>query len=145
MFITKVIKNEVKDRVSVISLCVSVIAFLVIILTLSGTTLPVLSDPGSAFLLLWVLGFSMSILSGARDNPGGEFTLPKQVLIPLSIFGALSFILLAMAIFNIPFLMIDDHSDRFLVLSLVIVSKWIYMHSYNIYKLYNSEEGATSL
>jgi len=137
-FINKVIRNEFKDRVSIISLCVSVVAFLVIISKLSGTTLPILSDPGSAFLVLWVLGFSMSVLSGARDNPGGEFTLPKQVLIPLSIFGALSFILLAMAIFNIPFLMIDDHSDRFLILSLIIVSKWVYMHLYNTYKLYNA-------
>ena len=76
MFITKVIRNEFKDRVSIISICVSVIAFLVMILTLSGTTLPILSDSGSAFLVLWVLGFSMSVLSGARDNPGGEFTLP---------------------------------------------------------------------
>ena len=118
MFITKVIKNEFKDRVSIISLCVSVVAFLVIIFTLSGTTLPILSDSGSAFLVLWILGFSMSALSGARDNSGGEFTLPKQVWLPLSILGAMSFILLVMAIFNIPFLMMDDHADRFLNYSL---------------------------
>ena len=143
MFVTKIVRNEFKNRVSIISLCVSVIAFLVMILTLSGTTLPILSDSGSAFLVLWILGFSMSALSGARDNSGGEFTLPKQVWLPLSILGALSFILLVMAIFNIPFLMMDDHADRFLILSLIIVSKWVYMHLYNIYKQFKSEEGVT--
>ncbi|MHA1945235.1 MAG: hypothetical protein ACXAC6_02740 [Candidatus Hodarchaeales archaeon] len=144
MFVTKIIRNEFKDRVSIISLCVSVVAFLVIILTLSGTTLPILSDSGSAFLVLWVLGFSMSALSGARDNSGGEFTLPKQVWLPLSILGALSFVLLAMVIFNISFLMMDDNTDRFLLLSLIIISKWLYMHLYNTYKLYKSEEEVTS-
>ena len=144
MFVTKIVRNEFKNRVSIISLCVSVIAFLVMILTLSGTTLPILSDSGSAFLVLWILGFSMSALSGARDNSGGEFTLPKQVWLPLSILGAVSFILLVMAIFNIPFLMIDDHADRFLILSLIIISKWIYMHLYNTYKLYKSEEEVPS-
>lgn len=144
MFVTKIIKNEFKDQISIISFCVSVIAFLVMIITLSGTTLPILSDSGSAFLILWILGFSMSALSGARDNSGGEFTLPKQVWLPLSILGALSFILLVMAIFNMPFMMIDDHTDRFIILSLIIISKWVYMHFYNISKLNKSEEQVTN-
>jgi hypothetical protein len=139
MILTEIIKNEFKDRISIISFTVSMIALLVMIITLSETNLPLLSDFGSAFLILFIIGFVMSALSGARDNSEGEFTMPKTMWLPLAILGALSFLLLIMGIFNIQFLIINTHADRFVVLSLMIIAKWVYVHSYNVSLLLKAE------
>lgn len=140
MLFTEIIKNEFRSRVSTISLLVSVLALAVMILTLNETNLPLLSDFGSAFLVLWIIGFSMSAFAGARDNTDGEFTLPKQIWVPLSILGVLSGVLLIMAIFDISFLIISTQADRFVLLSIFIILKWLLVHIYNITLLYKAEE-----
>ena len=140
MLFTEIIKNEFRSRVSTISLLVSVLALAVMILTLNETNLPLLSDFGSAFLVLWIIGFSMSVFAGARDNTDGEFTLPKQIWVPLSILGVLSGVLLIMAILDVGFLIIDTQADRFVLLSVFIILKWLLVHIYNITLVYKTEE-----
>jgi hypothetical protein len=132
MFIPKIIQNEFRSRMSIISLVVSGFALVMMVLALNESTLPLLTNFGNAFLVLWILGFSLSILAGLCDNPEGEFTIPKPVMLPLMMFGVLVFLLLVLVFFPVLFLIINSPSDIFLLLLLLVVSKWILAHLYTI-------------
>jgi hypothetical protein len=126
--------------VSIISNIVSVVALLVIFLTLSEGNFPLVSSYNSAFFVLFVIGFSMSVLAGIRDNPDGEFTIPKPFMIPVMIFGFLTVPLLILEIFNISLPILVNSKERFIALSLIIIVKWILIRSYNFSQWFQSRD-----
>ncbi len=132
MIITKIIQDEFRNRISIISLVVSGFALVMMVLTLNESTLPSLTNFGNAFLVLWIFGFSLSILAGLCANPEGECTSPKPTMLPLIMCGVLVFLLLVLVFFPVPFLIINSPSDILLLLLLLVVSKWVLAHLYTI-------------
>ena len=118
-------------KISIVSFLVSALALLIMILTLNEIGLPLLSDYKSAFIVLWIIGFSMSVLAGIRDNPDGEFTISRPVMIPLMILGFLTVPLLILVLFDVPFPFLTLKRERFIALSLIIIAKWILVHVHN--------------
>ena len=121
-------------RVSIISYIVSAIAILVMVLTLGEGNLPILGDYKSAFFVLWIIGLSMSVIAGTRDNPDGEFTIPKPVMYPLMVLGSITVPLLILELLNISLPLLSQSKERFIALSLLIIIKWVLVHGYNIKK-----------
>ena len=118
-------------KISIISYIVSALALSVIILTLYNMGFPFLSDYKSAFIVLWVIGLFLSILAGARDNPEGKFTLNRYVMISLMILGILTLPLLIIVVLDISFATVRD---LFIVLSAIIILKWVITHLHNLTK-----------
>jgi hypothetical protein len=118
-------------KISIISYFVSALALAIIVLTLYNLTFPFLTDYKIAFIVLWIIGLIMSILAGTRDTPGGKSTLNKNVMIILAIFGVATIPLLAVVVLDISFLTLRD---LFIALSVIIISKWLITHLYNLTK-----------
>lgn len=127
--------NKKDNKIGLLSYIVSALAVIVILLTLTEIGFPLLSDYTSAFYILWIIGFAMSVLAGIRDNPDGNFTMAKPVMIALMILGALNLPLLFIVFFKIPSAQVKD---LFVVLSGIIVLKWVIVHSYNITEKYKA-------
>ncbi|MBT8172065.1 hypothetical protein KJN74_04260 [Candidatus Bathyarchaeota archaeon] len=73
----------------------------------------------------------MSILAGTRDNPEGKMTLNKYVMGSLMILGLLTLPFLIIVVLDITFLTLKD---LFIILSAIIIIKWLMTHIYNFTK-----------
>ncbi|MHA2105901.1 MAG: hypothetical protein ACW981_20945 [Candidatus Hodarchaeales archaeon] len=126
-------------NIKIISYIVSIIALVVIFLTLAETNFLVFSDYKASFIVLWIIGLSMSVLAGIRDNPDGEFTMQKFVMIPLMTLGFITLPLLIVVFFeiSIPFL---QAKELFIGLATIIILKWVMVHTYNFMKHDQSEK-----
>jgi hypothetical protein len=82
------------------------------------------------FFVLWFLGIAMSALSALRDHPSGppDEWLPIPVYWPLSILGALAFILLFVML--IP--RFTNYKKAFILLTIIIASKWAIVHLFKL-------------
>jgi hypothetical protein len=110
----------------ILSYSVGAIALTLIILAVKGY----FEDFKRPFFVLWFLGISMSVLSALRDHPSGppDEWLPIPVYLPLSLLGALSFILL--------FVMLTprytNYRKAFFLLTVIIASKWVIVHLFKL-------------
>ena len=110
----------------ILSYTVGAIALTLVILTFKGH----FEDYKRPFYVLWFLGIAMSALSALRDYPSGtpDEWLPIPVYWPLSILGALAFILL--------FVMLmprnTNYKKAFMTLTVIIASKWVIVHLFKL-------------
>jgi heme O synthase-like polyprenyltransferase len=128
--------HKSNKKIEIVSYLISALALVVIILTLTEIGFPLLSEYTSAFYILWIIGFAMSALAGIRDNPDGNFTMTKTVMIALMILGFLTLPLLIVVFFKIP---LGQVKDLFIVLSAIIILKWVIVHLYNFTEKYRAE------
>jgi hypothetical protein len=110
----------------ILSYTVGAIALTLAILTLKGQ----FEEYKRPFFVLWFLGITMSVLSALRDYPEGtpDQWLPIPVYWPLTILGALSFILLFVML--IP--RFTNYKKAFILLTFIIASKWTIVHLFKL-------------
>jgi hypothetical protein len=124
----------------IISNIVSAITFIIILLGFRGKQLPIYNEK-LYFYMLFVLGFAMSILAGFRDFPDGHFKLPQIMLWVLMLLGFLAFALVVGVLFKIKSPISLNYNTAFIVLSIIVVSKWILTRSYLLIKLFTNTIG----
>ncbi|MFW9956395.1 MAG: hypothetical protein ACFFD3_17765 [Candidatus Thorarchaeota archaeon] len=110
----------------ILSYSVGAIALTLVILAAKGY----FEDFKRPFFMLWFLGIAMSALSALRDYPSGtpDEWLPIPVYWPLSILGALAFILLFVML--IP--KYTNYRKAFILLTIIIASKWAIVHLFKL-------------
>ena len=110
----------------ILSYGVGAIALTLVILAAKGY----FEDFKRPFFMLWFLGIAMSALSALRDYPSGtpDEWLPIPVYWPLSILGALAFILLFVML--IP--KYTNYRKAFILLTIIIASKWAIVHLFKL-------------
>jgi hypothetical protein len=119
------------------SLGAAVVAAGIVYAYLSGYQLPLVRGERSAFLLLWVVGLTMSILAGMRDAPntGGQpdASVLGWTLNPLVTLGILSFAMLPVAMVGVRLPTLGGHPGFFVVLAAIIGIKWILAHLHFVF------------
>ena len=124
----------------IISNVVSAIAFAIILLGFKGKQLPIYNEK-LYFYILFILGFAMSTLAGFRDFPDGHFKLPRIMLWVLMLLGFLAFLLVVGVLFKLKLPISLNYNTAFIILSIIIVSKWIITRSYLLFKLFTNTMG----
>ena len=119
--------------ISIISGAVSILVALFIFAFLTGKKVPLISGDKAAFIILFILGFSMSVLAGIRD--GGNFQqMPTSILIPLMVLGALAVLLFIVTLIGIKVPLISGYRRAFVVMATIIASKWVIVHLFNLFR-----------
>ena len=119
--------------ISIISGAVSILVALFIFAFLTGKKVPLISGDKAAFIILFILGFSMSVLAGIRD--GGNFQqMPTSILIPLIVLGALAVLLFIVTLIGIKVPLISGYRRAFVVMATIIASKWVIVHLFNLFR-----------
>lgn len=110
----------------ILSYSVGAIALTLVILAARGY----FEDFKRPFFVLWFLGIAMSALSALRDYPSGtpDEWLPIPVYWPLSILGALAFILLFVMLMP----RFTNYRKAFILLTVIIASKWMIVHLFKL-------------
>jgi hypothetical protein len=81
-----------------------------------------------AFVVLFVLGFSMSLLAGFRDYPGGDFSgMLPLFLYPLMLLGLFDFALLGTTVAKGKLHLVSEY-HAFVLLSGTIALQWLISH-----------------
>ena len=124
----------------IVSNIVSAIAFIIILLGFRGKQLPIYNEK-LYFYILFILGFAMSVLAGFRDFPDGQFKLPQIMLWVLMLLGFLAFALAVGLLFKLKLPISLNYNTAFILLSIIIVSKWILTRSYILFKLITNTVG----
>jgi peptidoglycan/LPS O-acetylase OafA/YrhL len=110
----------------ILSYCVGAIALILVILAAKGH----FEDFKRPFFVLWFLGIAMSAFAAFRDHPSGppDEWLPIPVFWPLSILGALAFVLL----FAMLTRRYTNYRKAFILLTIIIASKWVIVHLFKL-------------
>ena len=119
-------------RVSIASGAVAILAVLLIFAVLTHKNLPLISGDKAAFITLFIIGFSMSLLAGIRDNPGGTFQMPGWTSILLMVLGFLAVVLLILMLVGVKIPMIPGYREVFVALTIIVALKWLFVHLYNL-------------
>lgn len=122
--------------IGVSSYVMAVLAMLSIYTILSGKKLPIIGDGKLAFVMLFLIGFSMSVLGGFRDYPDGKFIMPGLLMALLMILGLAAIILLIAMLIGIKIPFIPTYKEAIMVISGIIILKWILVHLYKIFNLF---------
>jgi hypothetical protein len=110
----------------ILSYSVGAIALIIVALAFKGY----FEDYKRPFFVLWFLGIAMSAFAAFRDYPDGtpDQWLPIPIYLPLSILGAVSFILL--------FVMLTprftNYRKAFILLTIIIATKWTIVHLFKL-------------
>jgi hypothetical protein len=123
------------NKIGYISYGIGILALLLITAVFSGKKVPLIGNGKAAFIILWILGFSMSILGGTRDYPDGKFTLPGFLLYFLMFLGFLAIILLPLMLLKVRLPFITTYKEAFNLLSVIIILKWATVHLYKLLNL----------
>jgi hypothetical protein len=121
--------------VSLASYAVGILAMLSIYLVLAGKRIPLIGNGKAAFVILFVIGLSMSILGGIRDYPDGKFTMPGLLMSFLMVLGFLAVLLLILLLIGVKIPFIPTYKEAFIAMSGIIMIKWTAVHLYKIYQL----------
>ena len=117
--------------INIISGSVSILVALFIFAFLTGKKVPLISGDKAAFVILFILGFSMSVLAGIRD--AGNFQqMISLVMIPLMVLGALAVLLFIATLIGIKIPLISGYRRAFIAMATIIASKWVIVHLYNL-------------
>jgi len=110
----------------ILSYGVGAIALTLVILAAKGY----FEDFKRPFFVLWFLGIAMSALSALRDHPSGppDEWLPIPVYWPLSILGALAFVLLFVMLTR----RYTNYRKAFILLTIIIAFKWALVHLFKL-------------
>ena len=116
----------------VASIGVALLAAGLIYSVFSGRRLPLVLEGRWAFVALWVIGLTMSILAGSRDAPtaGGaaDATVLGWTFQPLMALGVAAMALLPLVLIGLKFPAVFGVSGEFALLSGIIVVKWVLAH-----------------
>ncbi len=117
--------------ISIISGAVSILVALFIFAFLTGKKVPLISGDKAAFIILFILGFSMSALAGIRDGENFQQMIPL-VMISLIVLGALAVLLFIVTLIGIKIPLISGYRRAFVAMATIIASKWVIVHLYNL-------------
>jgi hypothetical protein len=121
--------------INIISGAVSILVTLFIFAFLAGKKVPLISGDKAAFVILFILGFSMSVLAGIRDGAGGNFQqMSASILIPLMVLGTLAVLLFIVTLIGIKIPLISGYRRAFVAMATIIASKWVIVHLYNLFR-----------
>jgi hypothetical protein len=122
---------------SLASYSVGILAFVLIFLVLTGKKIPLIGDQKGAFITIWMIGFSMSILAGFRDYPDGKFTMPGPLMGFLMVLGFAAVALLLIMLFGLKIPFIASYREALIILSFIMITKWVSVHIYKIFSLFS--------
>ena len=117
--------------INIISGAVGILVALFICAVLTGKKLPLVSGDKAAFIILFILGFSMSVLAGIRDGENFQQMIPL-VMISLIVLGALAVLLFIVTLIGIKIPLISGYRRAFVAMATIIASKWVIVHLYNL-------------
>jgi predicted membrane protein len=116
-------RNKTMKWISIISGAVSILVALFIFAVLTGKKVPLISGDKAAFIILFILGFSMSVLAGIRDAENFQQMIPL-VMISLMVLGALAVLLFIVTLIGIKVPLISGYRRAFVAMATIIASKW---------------------
>jgi len=119
--------------INIISGAVSILVALFIFAVLTDKKVPLISGDKAAFVILFILGFSMSVLAGIRDGKNFQQMMPL-VMISLMVLGALAVLLFIMTLIGIKVPLISGYQKAFIAMATIIASKWVIVHLYNLFR-----------
>jgi len=119
--------------INIISGAVSILVALFIFAVLTDKKVPLISGDKAAFIILFILGFSMSVLAGIRDGENFQQMIPL-VMISLIVLGALAVLLFIVTLIGIKIPLIFGYRRAFMAMATIIASKWIIVHLYNLFR-----------
>lgn len=119
--------------INIISGVVSILVALFIFAFLTGKKVPLISGDKAAFIILFILGFSMSVLAGIRDGENFQQMIPL-VMISLMVLGALAVLLFIVTLIGIKIPLISGYRRAFVAMAAIIASKWAIVHLYNLFR-----------
>lgn len=122
--------------VTVASYTVGIITLLLIFALLSGKKIPLMSSDKGIFILLFVLGFAMSILGGFRDYPDGKFVMPGILMFSLMTLGISAMLLLVLMLVGVKMPFITTYKEAYVAMSIIIFMKWSLVHLYKVFQLF---------
>lgn len=126
-------RNKTIKWISIISGAVSILVALFIFAVLTGKKVPLISGDKAAFVTLFILGFSMSVLAGIRDGENFQQMIPL-VMISLMVLGALAVLLFIVTLIGIKIPLISGYRRAFVAMATIIASKWVIVHLYNLFR-----------
>jgi len=126
-------RNKKMKWISIISGAVSILVALFIFAFLTGKKVPLISVDKAAFIILFILGFSMSALAGIRDGGNFQQMIPL-VMIFLMVLGALAVLLFIVTLIGIKIPLISGYRRAFITMATIIASKWVIVHLYNLFR-----------
>lgn len=119
--------------ISIISGAISILVALFIFAVLTGKKVPLISGDKAAFIILFILGFFMSVLAGIRDGANFQQMIPL-VMISLMVLGALAVLLFIVTLIGIKIPLISGYRRAFVAMATIIASKWVIVHLYNLFR-----------
>ena len=119
--------------INIISGAVSILVALFIFAVLTDKKVPLISGDKAAFVILFILGFSMSVLAGIRDGENFQQMIPL-VMISLMVLGALAVLFFIVTLIGIKIPLISGYRRAFVVMATIIASKWVIVHLYNLFR-----------
>lgn len=119
--------------INIVSGAVSILVALFILAFLTGKKVPLISGDKAAFIILFILGFSMSALAGIRDAGNFQQMIPL-VMISLMVLGALAVLLFIVTLIGIKIPLISGYRRAFVAMATIIASKWAIVHLYNLFR-----------
>ena len=119
--------------INIISGAVSILVALFVFAVLTDKKVPLVSGDKVAFIILFILGFSMSALAGIRDAENFQQMIPL-VMISLMVLGALAVLLFIMTLIGIKVPLISGYRKAFIAMTTIIASKWVIVHLYNLFR-----------
>lgn len=114
---------EVTTGFNGLSSALGLVALLLLIALLTGTTLPFLSDERRMFIALAVIGFLMCTFGGMRSVQPGEW-LSWWSIFGITL-GILAGVLIIAMLFGIKLPSISGYRDATLILACINLSKWV--------------------
>ena len=126
-------RNKTIKWISIISGAVSILVALFIFAVLTDKKVPLISGDKAAFVILFILGFSMSVLAGIRDGKNFQQMIPL-VMISLMVLGALAVLLFIVTLIGIKIPLISGYRRAFVAMATIIASKWVIVHLYNLFR-----------
>ena len=119
--------------INIISGAVSILVALFVFAILTDKKVPLVSGDKVAFIILFILGFSMSALAGIRDAENFQQMIPL-VMISLMVLGALAVLLFIVTLIGIKIPLISGYRRAFVAMVTIIASKWAIVHLYNLFR-----------
>ncbi len=119
-------------RISIASIVLSILVALFVFAVLTGKKVPLISGDKTAFIILFILGFSMSVLSGIRDGAETFEGMAASVRNTLIVLGLLAVVLFIVMLAGVKVPLISGYRKAFAVLATIIASKWVIVHAYNL-------------
>lgn len=117
---------------SVASIGVALLAVGLMHAVFTGRKLPLFTGDRWAFVALWAIGLTMSILAGNRDAPnaGGapDVSVLGWTMQPLMVLGIGAMAMLPLVLAGLKLPAIFGVSGEFAILSGIIVVKWVLAH-----------------